>query len=293
MEKVLNFLKEAKTGEEVDEGLGMLTSCGREEIELYHQQCLEIFNELSMNENIMNAKLRRKLKRILQFILSETTTESSGAATGGSSTQEKSSSKTDEPSNPSHLFIEMNNCMKLLQNCPNTTEIEESISKVPIPEFLYRDQNVDRFIFSLESFPERADIQINAKLRRRVKRLVETLTALPSSSSSSSPGSGLSQGHRQSHGGDDEKIVVTVVKKVPLTQTLQLLNSVRSYHDLEYSLNSMELPDFQSIKSSPEGNEILFRPSSSFPSIPPLALSQVNRLWSKSQPFKPFWRSIF
>jgi hypothetical protein len=52
----------------------------------------------------------------------------------------------------------------------SVTEIEEeSIRQVPIPEFLSRDQNVDGFILSLESFPERAlgwaDIQINSKLR--------------------------------------------------------------------------------------------------------------------------------
>jgi hypothetical protein len=64
----------------------------------------------------------------------------------------------------------------------SATEIEEeSIPQVPIPEFLSRDQNVDQFILSLESFPERAglgwaDIQINSKLRRRVKRFVETLS---------------------------------------------------------------------------------------------------------------------
>jgi hypothetical protein len=65
------------------------------------------------------------------------------------------------PSNPSHhLFIEMNNsrnlnCSKLVR--VSATEIEEeSIRQVPIPEFLSRDQNVDRFILSLESFPERA-----------------------------------------------------------------------------------------------------------------------------------------
>jgi hypothetical protein len=35
----------------------------------------------------------------------------------------------------------------------SATEIEEeSIRQVPIPEFLSRDQNVDRFILSLESF---------------------------------------------------------------------------------------------------------------------------------------------
>jgi hypothetical protein len=44
---------------------------------------------------------------------------------------------------------------------------------------------VDRFLLSLESFPEKAlglagwaDIQINSKLRRRVKRFVETLSQL-------------------------------------------------------------------------------------------------------------------
>jgi hypothetical protein len=39
----------------------------------------------------------------------------------------------------------------------SATEIEEeSIRQVPIPEFLSRDFNVDRFILSLGSFPERA-----------------------------------------------------------------------------------------------------------------------------------------
>jgi hypothetical protein len=102
----------------------------------------------------------------------------------------------------------------------SSTKIEEeSIPRVPIPEFLSRDQNVDRFLLSLESFPERAglgwaDIQINSKLRRRVKRFVETLSLSqlshlchPLHASQPSPA-------QQSHGGgggeDEEKIVVTV-----------------------------------------------------------------------------------
>jgi hypothetical protein len=41
----------------------------------------------------------------------------------------------------------------------SATEIEEeSIRQVPIPEFLSRDQNVDRFILSLGSFPERVGL---------------------------------------------------------------------------------------------------------------------------------------
>jgi hypothetical protein len=98
----------------------------------------------------------------------------------------------------------------------SATEIEEeSIRQVPIPEFLSRDQNVDRFILSLESFPERAlgwaDIQINSKLRRRVKRFVETLSlsALPSSSSSSCQPVSHPLPAQQSHGGggdEDEEL---------------------------------------------------------------------------------------
>lgn len=251
MEKVLEILKGAKTGEELDEGLGLLTSCSREEIDLYRHQCLEVFDELTKNENLMNAKLRRKLKRILQFILNETTTEpSSTLVEENSSIQEKKEITNPSSTSSSTVVTAIKECLQVLQECSNLTEIEESIIKLPVTEFLSRDQNVDRFILALERFLERSDIQINAKLRRRVKRLMETLTALPSSS-----GNGSSQVSRQSQGGDEDNIVVTVVKKVPIIQTLQLLNSVRSYQDLEYSLNSMELPDFQAIKSNPGGTK--------------------------------------
>jgi hypothetical protein len=67
------------------------------------------------------------------------------------------------PSNPSHhLFIEMNNSKNLnfskLVRVSATEIEEESIRQVPIPEFLSRDQKVDRFLLSLESFPERAGL---------------------------------------------------------------------------------------------------------------------------------------
>jgi hypothetical protein len=59
------------------------------------------------------------------------------------------------PSNPSHHIFIIRICSKLVR--VSATEIEEeSIPQVPIPELLSRDQNVDRFILSLESFPERA-----------------------------------------------------------------------------------------------------------------------------------------
>ena len=99
---------------------------------------------------------------------------------------------------------------------------EESIPRVPIPEFLSRDKNVDRFLLSLEIFPERAglgwaDIQINSKLRRRVKRFVETQLSHLCHASQPSPA-------QQSHGGgggeDEEKIVVTVTVTVSVCRQL-------------------------------------------------------------------------
>jgi hypothetical protein len=269
MESVISVLKNAKSGVEVEEGLNLISTCHRDDILQSRHSCAQILNELSANENLMNAKLRRKLKRTLQFILSDTPTES-----GGDSME--IASILNLPSNPSALIAELKSCLALLQNGEILTEIEESITKLPLTEFLVRDENVDQLITTLEQFPDRTELQINAKLRRRVKRMIETLTNLKTpdqlaAASTVPPGRG---------GESEEEIVVTAVKKVPLAKTLELLSTVRTFSELEYALNSMDLPDFQAIKIDPHGQSVTCHPSSS-----PLRL-QVRTLSHKSLQFK-------
>jgi hypothetical protein len=98
----------------------------------------------------------------------------------------------------------------------------------------------------LESFPERAlgwaDIQINSKLRRRVKRFVETLShSSPIFVILFMPASHPSPA-QQSHGGggdeDEEKIVVTVT----VTVCRQLLSPTSKFCPLGTTIFTPKIP---------------------------------------------------
>jgi hypothetical protein len=248
MESVISVLGNAKSSAEVEEGLNLIATCPREDIVQHRQSCAQILNQLSANDDLMNAKLRRKVKRTLQFLLSETPQEAQGDSL--EVVVPSVLPQIELPSNPSHLITELKNCLVLLQTGEMLTEIEETITKLPLLEFLVRDENVDQLITALEYFLNRTELQINAKLRRRVKRIIETLTNIQSRdqlAAAAVTATAASQEREQ------DEIIVTAVKKVPIAKTLELLSSVRSFHELEYALNSMELPDFQSIKADPHG----------------------------------------
>lgn len=158
---------------------------------------------------------------------------------------EVNSQPSSSSSNSLHILQLINTCIPLLNHEQNIQEIEENITKLPLNEIIIRDSAVNEFIQALENFQNRSDIQINAKLRRRAKRLIESLMKLQSNEVQSATTEANI---------NEENIVVTIVAKVPLSKTLELLKSVHSFHEMEYALNSMELPDFQTInKDQSEG----------------------------------------
>lgn len=204
-------------------------------------------NEL-LNNSQLNAKIRRKIKRLIEF------NPENGEGNGEEKEEQQEGNtgnnqeKKDVKVNSMVVLDSIKECLNVLKK-KSFNEVEEAIGKLPIAEFTVQDNDVMKLTHSLNEFMEENNEQMNAKFRRRVKRMLEMLANL-------SPGENLSgntRGQATREEDEAEDIVMNVVEKVSLPRTLELLTTANKFRDVEYALNSMQLPDIKSFKDNSDG----------------------------------------
>lgn len=171
----------------------------------------------------MNAKLRRRIKRLL----------SSLTATG----TQTSASVNDEYDKK--LDAQLDALAQSLQNSTSCEEIEKIMATIPMNDIQHNSPGLNKLHKQLNTLANNDNLEMNAKLRRRLKRSIEsisklTIPVIPVSSNNST--------YAQDGGTGGYNYPTYTPPPMPdpvsMDETIRLLSSVQTLRDVEYAMNS-------------------------------------------------------
>mmetsp|Transcript_784 Transcript_784/g.1301 ORF Transcript_784/g.1301 Transcript_784/m.1301 type:complete len:862 (+) Transcript_784:18-2603(+) len=225
MESIIASLREVTTPESVDECMNEIQKCDAAEITEHSSVISELLTAITSNENLkLNAKQRRKAKRLIQTLTAPVATDSSESI---------SSSGLERDAYTDSVAAQF-------QSVKTAQDVEGAVVAIEMDKIPAGSGSIAGLISTLESVVENVELNLNSKQRRRVKRLIESLTALQAPPS-------------EDAGATD--VAVTPVEKVSNEETIQLLNRAGRVYDVECALNSMQLPDMKHIETLPADSQ--------------------------------------
>ena len=235
MDQLIEKLSAGQSSSEVEEAIVDISGQEAEVLQENRNVITTALNGL-IDENAklsfdMNAKLRRRVKRLLTALEG-----TGGAATGngnGTNGAGASGGQVSEFSDnyDKQLDSQLEAFASSLTGVSDCEEIEKILQSVPMNDIQHNSPGLKSLHSQLEAISNNSNLEMNAKLRRRVKRSIESISKLTVV---------VHVPDVQSHQSSYYPTYVPPPMPDPVStdETIRLLKSVQTLSDVEYAMNS-------------------------------------------------------
>lgn len=242
MDELISKLKSGQSSESIEESIVAISAQDADSLQQHKQQIATALNTLiADNAQLpfdMNAKLRRRIKRLLSSM--------TGSAEPSSDQSEKSSRNNGYSDDyDKKIDAVLDTYAKSLLGSSNCEDIEKILTSIPMNDIQHNSPGLNALHNQLNTIANNESIEMNAKLRRRLKRSIESIAKFTVTEES------IKNTQNSYH---PAYTPPPMPDPVSMDETIRLLSSAQNLADVEYAMNSYVsiLPPLGDEKEDPE-----------------------------------------
>jgi hypothetical protein len=222
MDDLLLKLKGGQSSNDIEEAIVAISEQDAASLQAHKKTIANALNHL-IDDNAklefdMNAKLRRRIKRLL--------TSMTPSEEHSSQTSQTVSTNNDYDKK---LDAELDGFAGSLKDLTNCEDIEKILTSIPMNDIKHNSPGLNMLHNQLNTIANNESLEMNAKLRRRLKRSIESISKLTVV---------IPEVTVQDNSYYSSYVPPVMPDPVSMDETIRLLSSVQTLAEVEHAMNS-------------------------------------------------------
>ena len=238
MSEFVKRLQNCQSSKDIEDVVVDISAVGSETLQEHKHSLVVALNSL-IDENTtpqfdINSKLRRRIKRLVATMTETNSSRSSAEADSVNYDKEADAQ-----------FEALSNKIKEANSCE---DVENAVISITIKDIQYNSPGLEKLHQQLNAVVNDNNLEMNAKLRRRIKRMIESIEKV-----NVVQDQGVDDTHYTSY------IPTPPPRPAPVSteETVRLLTTAKSIADVEYAMNSYaSLPPIEHVEGNMTSKEM-------------------------------------